>query len=210
MSDEPSIDAIPTLGAPPAADYARPGGECAPTQPGDRVTAQLGAVGALLSTLEGSPPPVLAPPVVLDTAELAMENELVQVRLGIASSLFAALRAKHAPTAHHSLRVALGCSAWSAMLGLADDERSALEVASLLHDLGKIGVADSILLKPAGLTPDEYHVIERHRHVGTEILRNCCASPGVLEIVRHAGDWFDGSREGATLKGEQLLSLIHI
>ena len=204
MPVEPSIDAIPTTGAPLPADSARPAVDPAPAQPGDRVTAQLGAVGALLSTLETSAPHSPPPTIVLDTAELALENELVQVRLGIASSLFAALRAKHAPTAHHSLRVALGCSAWSAMLGLSDAERSALEVASLLHDLGKIGVADSILLKPAGLTPEEYLVIERHRHVGAEILRNCCASPSVLEIVQHAGDWYDGSREAATLKGDQL------
>jgi diguanylate cyclase (GGDEF)-like protein/PAS domain S-box-containing protein len=199
MASELSIDAIPATGAPPPGDLAR--SEPVPVPPADAVSAQLGAVSTLLSTLEIPAPP---PQVILDTAELALENELVQVRLGIASSLFAALRAKHAPTAHHCLRVALGCSAWGAMLGLSDADRSELEVAALLHDLGKIGVADSILLKPAGLTPEEYLVVERHRQIGAEILRNCCATSGVLQIVQHAGDWFDGSREGATKRGEEL------
>lgn len=201
MSLETAIDAIPAVGAPPLGDSSHAALQMAqPAQPAETVAAQIGAVGVLLSALETPPPP----PVVLDTDELALENELIQVRLGIASSLFAALRAKHAPTAHHSLRVALGCSAWSAMLGMSDVQRSELEVASLLHDLGKIGIAESILLKPAGLSPEEYLVVERHRQIGADILQSCCASPAVLAIVRHAGDWFDGSREGATLKGEQL------
>ena len=62
----------------------------------------------MVPTLLGSiDSPAPEPASLLDSAELKLENKLVQVRLGVASSLFAALRAKHAPTAHHSLRVAL-------------------------------------------------------------------------------------------------------
>jgi diguanylate cyclase (GGDEF)-like protein/PAS domain S-box-containing protein/putative nucleotidyltransferase with HDIG domain len=189
MSAEPTADAIQSPVAPLAGD------------PALSADTQLGDVTTLLSTID----PVLAPPArLLDSAELALENQLVQVRLGIASSLFAGLRAKHAPTAHHSLRVALSCSAWGGMLGLSDADRDELEVAALLHDIGKVGVPDTILLKPAPLTADEYHVIERHRQVGADILRWCCASDGVMEIVQSAGAWFDGSREGHDLSGEQL------
>src|SRR5690349_15290291 len=78
----------------------------------------------------------------------AFENHLVEVRLGMASSLFTALKHKHAPTAAHSLRVALGCSSWAFALGLAAEERDELEVAALLHDIGKIGAPDRLLLKP--------------------------------------------------------------
>src|SRR5688500_16443131 len=174
MSVEPSTDAPLRSGAP------------VPGDPAHSADASLGTVSTLLGTIDSTGPP--PQPSLLDSAEIALENKLVQVRLGMASSLFGALRAKHAPTAHHSLRVALSCSAWGAMLGLGDAQRSELEVGSLLHDLGKIGVADSILLKPAALTPEEYMVVERHRAIGAEILRNCCASPAVLEIVEHAGD----------------------
>jgi diguanylate cyclase (GGDEF)-like protein/PAS domain S-box-containing protein len=172
-----------------------------PGDPTQWADAHLGVVSSLLGTIDAAAPP---PNSLLDSAELLLENKLVQVRLGIASSLFAAMRAKHAPTAHHSLRVALSCSAWGAMLGLSEVQRDELEVASLLHDIGKIGVPDTILLKPSPLTADEYHVVERHRQVGADILRSCCTSPTVLQIVQYAGAWFDGSRESHDLAGDDL------
>jgi PAS domain-containing protein len=100
--------------------------------------------------------------------------------------------------------VALACSAWSARLGWSDRERDELELAALLHDIGKIGVPDALLLKPAPLTPDEYQVVERFRQTGVQILRTCCANEAVLQAVAHAGAWFDGRREGTDLRGEQL------
>ena len=63
------------------------------------------------------------------TSEEACQNQLVQVRLGIASSLFTSLRAKHAPTAAHSLRVALGCSSWARAMCLNANECDEIEVA---------------------------------------------------------------------------------
>lgn len=81
------------------------------------------------------------------------ENQLIHARLGIAGGLFAALRCRHAPTAAHSLRVALGCSAWSEAIKLSAEERDLLEVAALLHDVGKIGVPDRVLFKTGRLLP---------------------------------------------------------
>ena len=202
MPHDPATDAplvsqsaasAPHVGSPPA-DAPHP------ADPAQDVAARLSEVKVLLDRLEPAPPPES----LLDSAELRLENQLVQVRLGLASTLFAALRAKHAPTAHHSLRVALGCSAWSAMLGLHEPERDEMEVAALLHDIGKIGVPDEILLKPARLTPEEFLVVERHRQIGVEILRTCSASRELLRIVQFAGAWFDGSREGYDLRSEQL------
>jgi diguanylate cyclase (GGDEF)-like protein/PAS domain S-box-containing protein len=181
-------------------------GAAAAADPARRAAAQRGAVSSLVGALEASSTAArsAAGPSLLDSAEQALENQLVQVRLGIASGLFGTLRAKHAPTAHHSLRVALSCSAWGAMLGLSDAERDELEVASLLHDIGKISVPDAILLKPAPLTSDEHLIVERHRQIGASILRSCCCSTNVLQIVQHAGAWFDGSREAQPLTGEDL------
>ncbi len=73
-----------------------------------------------------------------------------------------------------------------------------------MHDIGKIGVPEIILLKPSRLTPDEYLVIERHRHIAADILRSCCTSEAVMQIVQYAGAWFDGSREGYELRGEKI------
>ncbi|EMI17710.1 response regulator, partial [Rhodopirellula maiorica SM1] len=87
--------------------------------------------------------------------EVKFESQLAMVRLGIASSLFFSLRAKHVATAAHSLRVALSCSAWAHRLGLEESLRDRIEVASLLHDLGKIGIPDRVLRKPGKLTVEE-------------------------------------------------------
>jgi putative nucleotidyltransferase with HDIG domain len=132
-----------------------------------------------------------------------IDNQLPLARLGIASGLFAALRAKHAETAAHALRVTLGCSAWSLSMGLPHEQRDALEVASLLHDIGKIGVPDEVLLKPSSLTLEEAVVMQQHRVTGLEILRSCCHNPLVLDIVAHASTWFQGNH-GHGLAGEEL------
>ena len=140
------------------------------------------------------------------TPELnAVLNErLVQGRLGIAASLFASLQCKNAAIAGHSLRVALGCSAWSAKLRLSDAERDAIEVAALLHDIGSIGVPDRILQKPASLNRDESQTMGRARQMGFEILRHGCASREILRIVDNVSAWYDGSREGFELQGRDL------
>lgn len=132
------------------------------------------------------------------------QSQLVKVRLGIASSLFAALRAKHPATADHCLRVALGVSSWSASRKMAEEEQDECEIAALLHDVGKIGVSDHVLLKPGKLSGDELLEMERQRHVGCEILSGCCASTKILEIVLHANAWFDGSKHGYDRQGEDL------
>lgn len=137
-------------------------------------------------------------------AELQYQDRLVQVRLGLANSLFAALRARHEPTAAHCLRVALGCSSWSELLKLPDRQRDVLEVAGLLHDIGKIGVPDQVLLKVDPLTLADQAALDQRRAIGEQILLSCCASQDVLNIVKYAPAWYDGSRPGFDRAGEQL------
>jgi PAS domain-containing protein len=134
----------------------------------------------------------------------ATDNQLVQVRLGTAASLFAALQCKHAATAGHALRVALNCSAWALSMGLEASQRDAIEVAALLHDIGVIGVPDHILAKSAMLDRDEAAIVRRSRQNSLEILRQSCSSPEILEIVGHVSAWYDGTWEGFRLRGEEI------
>ncbi len=120
------------------------------------------------------------------------ENRLVQVRLGLASSLFTALKFKHAPTASHSLRVALGCSTWALYKRLDDETRDAVELAALLHDVGKIAVPDAVLAKSAPLSDEEQRQLAVHWEAGAAILAGCCSSQRVLDAVEYAGVRFDG------------------
>jgi diguanylate cyclase (GGDEF)-like protein/PAS domain S-box-containing protein len=131
------------------------------------------------------------------------ENELALVRLGMAASLFYALRTKHAPTAAHCLRVAISCSAWAERLGLDDATRDRVEVAALLHDVGKIGIPDRILRKPGKLTVDEQLIMDRSVQHGLGILRGCTTDTALLDIFFHANSWYEGRRDtdGPTGKG---------
>lgn len=132
------------------------------------------------------------------------ENKLVAARLGIASALHTALRCKHAPSAAHALRVAIGCSNWAAAMGLPDDDRDLLEVAALLHDIGKIGVPDQVLVKPGRLLPEEVEIVKRHRELAADMLVNCGAPPELLAIVVASAAWFDGTLADVPLCGEQI------
>jgi diguanylate cyclase (GGDEF)-like protein/PAS domain S-box-containing protein len=142
----------------------------------------------------------------LPGAEVRQEHQdhLAEVRLGVAASLYAALRCKHQPTAAHALRVALGCSMWGVARGFAPEQLDQLEVAALLHDIGKVGVPDELLMKPRSLSADEARLMDKHRRMGLYILLSCCESLEVMHIVGNSPAWFDGSRSGYDLQGAQL------
>jgi diguanylate cyclase (GGDEF)-like protein len=158
-------------------------------------------LGSLLDALECDSAPAGASQPVISRR---VDNELAEVRLGIANSLFAALEMKHPAGAAHALRVALSSSAWALAMGLADDQRDAIEVAALLHDIGMIGVPDRILSKPGPLEGDELRLVERARAMSLEILRCACASSQVLEIVENVGAWYDGARPGFQRAGADI------
>ncbi|HUY87130.1 MAG TPA: diguanylate cyclase [Pirellulales bacterium] len=163
--------------------------------------AGLNRLGGLIDQLDrdagGSPRPAV-------DFDPAVGNQLAEVRLGVASSLYRALRCKHEPTAKHCLRVTLACASWASRLGLSDRQRDELEVAALLHDIGKIGVPDTIITKPDPLTPPEAAVMDAHWLMGEEILRSTTSSPGMLAIVVSGSAWYDGSRSRNELTGDKL------
>jgi diguanylate cyclase (GGDEF)-like protein/putative nucleotidyltransferase with HDIG domain len=128
-------------------------------------------------------------------------SRLLTARLGIAAGLFTALRYKHAETAAHSIRVAITCSIWAAEKQFTGEDREALEIAALLHDIGKTGLPDSILLKASKLTDEEQEIVDRHPLMGAEILASCCGSQAVLDIVKGAAAWYNGRRSTPQAEG---------
>src|SRR5579863_4281380 len=125
----------------------------------DGAEQRLTELSNLLADLNDAPRLARGIPLKLTPTQ---ENGLIQARLGIASSIFTALRWKHEPTAKHCLRVALTCSAWVHRIGLTPERRDEIEIAALLHDVGKIGVPDHILTKPERLTAQEMAVMDGH------------------------------------------------
>ena len=168
------------------------------SRPGER---QRSVLSSLLENLDEAACANLSPQAHRDAAH---QNRLALSRLGVASALFFALRAKHAATAAHSLRVALTCSAWSFLLELSVDDRDVLEVAALLHDVGKIGIPDRVLLKPGELSAEETGILHRHRDHAREILSTCCTSQAVVDAIFYSGAWFDGRGQAFDRYGEEL------
>jgi diguanylate cyclase (GGDEF)-like protein/PAS domain S-box-containing protein/putative nucleotidyltransferase with HDIG domain len=120
---------------------------------------------------------------------------IIDVRLGVYMSLLVTLRAKHAPTAAHCVRVAQSLSAWGLFHRLPQAELAEIELAGLLHDIGKVGIPERILQKPSPLLPEERTLVEIHSQVGVEILRAAGVRPAVVESIRRLGIWFDQSNQ---------------
>ena len=161
-----------------------------------------------------APAPAVAVPAAIETASIddgrhgaapwladdsigrfsSRSQSLIRETHSAVQRLFDSLREKDPATATHSLRTTLGCGQWSHELELAPDLRDALQMAALLHDVGKIVVPRRVLDKPAALTEEEAALVARCRRVGWDVVRHKIANPQVLEIVSQAGAWFDGSR----------------
>jgi HD-GYP domain-containing protein (c-di-GMP phosphodiesterase class II) len=121
-------------------------------------------------------------------------------------ALGAAIDAKDPYTRGHSDRVARIAVALARALGLPEAQISALRVASHLHDIGKIAVDNSVLLKPGRLDEEEMHQIHRHPAVSYDILSNIAFPyPDVALIARHHHEWVNGTGYPDNLGPERLL-----
>ena len=123
--------------------------------------------------------------------DLPVQDRLVRTRLGPYAGLYYALRAKHPPAAAHCLRVAVGCSKWAGFCNLSDAARELLEVAGLVHDVGRMGVPDAILQKPAPLVREEQLSMELTLSSGLEMLSAVGASPAAKQTIEIARQPFE-------------------
>jgi putative nucleotidyltransferase with HDIG domain len=124
-------------------------------------------------------------------------HEMVEV-------LTASLDARHAHTRGHSDRVAEITLSIARELRLPRDEEQLVHIAGHLHDIGKIGIPDHILLKPDRLTADEYNMIKLHPQIGYEILVKVRMLKSVAHIVLHHHERWDGRGYPAGLSGENI------
>ncbi len=104
----------------------------------------------------------------------------------------------------HCERLAEYAVALGRSLGLGQDDLIALRRGAYLHDLGKVAIPDSILLKNGPLTPEEREIMQRHPVVGEEICRPLRSLQAVLPIIRHHHERQDGSGYPDRLRGERV------
>ena len=141
------------------------------------------------------------------TQQIAEKND--ELRTGYVQTVRAlaeAIDAKDAYTRGHSERVGVYASRIARELGLRPDEIERVYISGILHDIGKIGIPDAIITKPARLTPEEYEEIKKHPEIGARILEPVQFLAGVVPCVRHHHEWFDGSSRGYPhqLRGDQI------
>ncbi len=114
------------------------------------------------------------------------------INRNILRSLLTTLHHRDLAAARHSRRTALLAVALAEHLGWEGRTLKLLEVAALLHDIGKIGVPDNILFKPSRLSADELELIALHYNIGLDVLQACRVDRTVLEIVGQAQSRYGG------------------
>lgn len=137
-------------------------------------------------------------------------DKLEKAYLETIETLRFTVEAKDTYTRGHSDRVSEYSVLLGKHLGLSDDDIHLLRVGGLFHDIGKIGVPDSILLKTSKLTDDEYSEIKNHPKIGAQILSNATIFEKAIPIVKHHHERYDGFGYPEKLSGEDIPYLARI
>ncbi|MBQ2803869.1 MAG: HD-GYP domain-containing protein, partial [Lachnospiraceae bacterium] len=154
----------------------------------------------------------------VQTAEIEREQKIIdlneavegerkrnlQIAMQTIISICHAVEAKDPYTNEHSLRVARYVKMIAQELGWDEEKQRNIYVASLMHDIGKIGVPDEILKKPDHLTDEESKIIKRHPEIGYSIMKDFNAIENAAEGVLYHHERYDGKGYPRQLKGEQI------
>ncbi|MBO5303995.1 MAG: HD domain-containing protein [Lachnospiraceae bacterium] len=142
----------------------------------------------------------------LDLQKKELELAQSQLRMGNETILTIAktVDAKDENTSQHSIRVSEYSVMIARKLGFSEEECEALRKTALLHDIGKIGIPDSVLNKPARLTDEEYGIMKSHVVRGAEILKNFTLIENVVEGALYHHERYDGRGYIHGLKGEEI------
>jgi HD-GYP domain-containing protein (c-di-GMP phosphodiesterase class II) len=150
-----------------------------------------------------------------DQVAIALDNsrlyqELEEMFFQTAESLADAIEKRDPYTGGHTQRVTLYSQVIARYLQLKPLERKWLKIASVLHDIGKIGVEDDILKKPERLSPEEFNMIKRHSDMGAEILEHIRQLREIVPGVRYHHEQVNGKGYPDGLRGEQIPLLAKI
>jgi response regulator RpfG family c-di-GMP phosphodiesterase len=120
------------------------------------------------------------------------------------SSLVGAIEARDPYTKQHSTRVKQISLTVAREIGFSQEDLNILEVAASLHDIGKIGIPDHILLKPGKLTAEEYEIVKRHPAIGGDIISHFNLWGQERELIVHHHERWDGKGYPHGLAGEEI------
>jgi putative nucleotidyltransferase with HDIG domain len=141
---------------------------------------------------------------------VALYEGLYDNMLSTLNSMAKILDARDPHTSQHSTRVTSLSMTMAHALDLGQEERDTLYIAASLHDIGKVGIPDDILLKPGRLTDEEFAVIKKHPDIGADILKPLPPMAKETEIIRHHHERYDGRGYPLGLKGQDIPYLSRI
>ena len=134
-----------------------------------------------------------------------LERRVIERTAGLLDGMISALDYRDTETQWHSRRVSLYARRLAEELGAGGEELDIIEQGALLHDIGKIGVRDSILLKPGPLTPEEWVEMKLHPELGYRMLARIPFLFEASKIVLQHQERFDGRGYPAGLKGTEIV-----
>jgi putative nucleotidyltransferase with HDIG domain len=147
---------------------------------------------------------IFASQVAVSVENVRLHENLKEKLLNAVSTLAMALEAKDAYTRGHSQRVSHYSVQIAREMGLDERETEAIRLAGILHDIGKIGIRDEILHKKGKLTEEEWKQIRKHPEVSVSILSRIPDLKGIIKIIRHHHEHYDGKGYPSGLAGEQI------
>lgn len=134
------------------------------------------------------------------TAERAYKRSYIETTL----AFLRALEAKDNYSARHSYLVADYCVKLANAVALSREEVEIIKNAALLHDIGKIGIPDNILMKKGSLTEEERMIVKKHAHMALSILEKVSLLEKEIPIIYHHQERWDGSGYPAGLRGKEI------
>lgn len=132
-----------------------------------------------------------------------IEEQVLALRTAVVCAFNQLLDLKDLNTGVHSTRLAEWALHVAGELGMEDAELGDLEAAALLHDIGKVGIPDAILNKPAKLTAEEYALMKKHPEYGWAVLRQIPGMERASLLILHHHESFDGRGYPGGLKGSE-------
>jgi len=133
-----------------------------------------------------------------------VEQALLSGNLQMLRALGEAIAQRDTGNSKHNPRVTLFSALLAEAMELETEQIQALMKGSFLHDIGKIGIRDDIILKPAGLSEEERQTMNSHPELGAAIIRGVNWLEDARDVVRYHHEWFDGTGYPDKLKGKSI------
>lgn len=122
----------------------------------------------------------------------------------LVSTILRAMRMRDPAGLLHSQRMAVISSGVAKLLGWTDEQRRQLEIAAILHEIGKLGIPDHILHKPGKLSSEEYDFVLQHQHAGVNMLQAFHTDPTVISMLTTLHHDLSGSSAHIEVPGQQI------